>query len=94
MLHFVASTLPRAIGAFAFVWMLAPHQPDLGFGRPQTIETLIADPDTSCGAHNANCGNEMFGAVLHAVGGFERSHQAVLDGVERVRADLAHNRTR
>lgn len=36
------AVIPRAAIVAAFVWLVSPHQPDLGFGRPATIETLIS----------------------------------------------------
>ena len=89
---FAPSFVVRAAGAIAFVWLMAPHQPDLGFGRPQTIETLIVQNSDVCAAKTCAAGTaDVFQHSLKDLG---LSHDSLVTNLDRVRADLAANRRR
>ncbi len=81
--------IPRALLTLGFVWVMFPHQPDLGFGRPTTIATAISD--TSAKACASNCA--ALGAAIGTVASIENSHNALLDTIARVRSDLRANGT-
>jgi len=79
-------TIPKALIAFGFVWLMVPHQPDLGLGRPKAIETLITNSAANgCGA---TCDRA---AVIDSIATMENSHNVLMDNIARVRSDLRAN---
>ncbi len=82
------SIIPRALVALGFVWLMVPHQPDLGLGRPSTIETLVTQ--TAAKACTAHCDGVSV-AMLGSVTNLENSRNALLDDIARVRSDLRAN---
>jgi hypothetical protein len=87
------TSIPRALLAFVFVWLMFPHQPDVGLGRPKAIEAVAANNSTDdCASHSATiCDGAVFGAMLQSIAAMENSRNAVLDSVERVRNDIRAN---
>ncbi|MEI9992738.1 MAG: hypothetical protein WDM86_22225 [Rhizomicrobium sp.] len=83
------SIISRALITFGFVWLMMPHQPDLGLGRPAAIETSFSD--TSAKACATNCG--ALGAVIGAAASIENSRDALFANIARVRSDLRANGT-
>ncbi|HEY0106012.1 MAG TPA: hypothetical protein VGB91_08015 [Rhizomicrobium sp.] len=86
-------SLIRMAVAVGFVWVAFPHQPDLGFGRPPVIATLVADTTANgCTAKAASsCGGGDVTAFLGSVANMEHTRDAVMQSLERVRADLRAN---
>jgi len=74
--------IPRAVLTLAFVWVMFPHQPDLGLGRPTAIATLISD--TACAARCDANGSATI----------ENSRNVLFDTIARVRGDLRANGTK
>jgi len=83
----------RAILAFALVWLAMPHEPDLGLGRPGYASLLSTSAATRCRVpRDGTCDGEVFHALLGSVGSLIQARSALLEGIERVRADFAANR--
>ena len=80
------TVIPRALLAFGFVWLMIPHQPDLGLGRPQMIETLVSMTSAKVCAQGCN-------TAAVPVANLEDSRNAMLDAIARVRSDLHANGT-
>ncbi len=75
-----------ALMSFAFIWFTAPHQPDLGAGRLQTIETLASVASAvSARACAQSCGGPA--------ANLDVSRDATLDVIARLRSDLRANET-
>ncbi len=74
--------IPRAILTIGFVWVMFPHQPDLGLGRPTAIATMISDASAN------GCASQCDAT------GIEKSRNALFDTLARVRGDLNANGTK
>ncbi len=81
--------IPRALLTLGFVWVMFPHQPDLGLGRPTTIATMISD--TSAKACASNCA--ALGAMIGTATSIENSRDALFENIARVRSNLRANGT-
>ena len=77
-------------------WLMFPHQPNVGFGRPAAIEVLAATTSVdNCAAPvGTTCDGAVFGAMLGSIVSMEKSRSALLDTLARVKADLRANGTR
>jgi len=86
--------ITRGLLAFVFVWLMLPHEPDVGLGSPQ--QPLAVSPvavSTPCRpVHVRTCDGVVFRALFDSVGSLVSMRANLLDGVERVRADVAANR--
>ena len=84
----------RAILAFAFVWLLMPHEPDLGLGLQQPISQIAvaAQPIPCETSRNTTCDGLVFETMLASIGSFEALRTQLLHGIDRVRSDLRANR--
>ncbi len=89
------ASIPRGLLAIAAVWLMSPHQPDIGYGRPEAIDTLIAGTSTDHCVHysSATCDGALFDAMLGSIAGMQKSRSILLDAIARVRGDLRANGT-
>ena len=81
----------RAASVIAAVWMLSPHEPDVGFGRPDAIADLIHQSSSACVPVRMTCDGEVFGSMVQSVAGMAKLRGNVLAAIERVRTDLRDN---
>jgi hypothetical protein len=86
--------ITRGILAFIFVWLMLPHEPDVGLGRPQSAVAPVAPASACRPAHDGTCDGVVFHALFGSIDSLVSMRANLLDGIERVRADVAANRHR
>ncbi len=84
----------RAAAVIAAVWVLSPHEPDIGFGRPDTIAGLVTQSASACVTGHMTCDRDMFDSMVESIAGMAKLRGNVLDAIERVRTDLRQNAAR
>lgn len=84
--------LVRAIVSIVLVWLLAPHEPNLGLDSPRTLlQASTAGPAQLCGTQNAVCDRIAWQAVVATVRTLDGIHAGLMNRVDRVRADFDAN---
>jgi hypothetical protein len=80
----------RAISTIAFVWLMMPHEPDLGLHpNNSTSTTSFVAPVLVCEAIQAGaCTRLGAPGEIGAMGAVESWRQLLLEHIEIVRADL------
>ena len=88
------ASIPRVILAFAAVWLMTPHESDLGLGKPNAIRQLVTQaPANPCPSQNrATCDGTVFRALLDSIANMEDFRGALIATVDRVRADVDAHR--
>ena len=83
----------RAIVSIAFVWLMAPHEPDLGLDSTRTLSQVSASaPAKLCATTlNDSCDRIVWQAVSATARTLEEIRGGFLNHVERVRADFDAN---
>ena len=88
------TSIPRLILAFAAVWLMLPHQPDMGLGKPNAIRQFVTQaPANPCPGQSA-CDGTVFRAMLDSVANMEDFRSGLISAVDRVRADMDAHRPR
>jgi hypothetical protein len=79
----------RAIVSFAFIWVMMPHEPDLGLGRPVEFVRHISTVSSLC-ANSASwvCRGPQLRLLRGAVETAQVANLRLESGLSRVRADF------
>jgi hypothetical protein len=82
----------RALFCIAVVWMLIPHEPDLGFGRPGTegasaMQSAGKWAESSLTATGGSCSRQSAMCVA-ALGVLDSVQSVTVKGLAQVKADI------